>query len=122
MAEFVPLADGSVINVGTFFNNNNEQVIEALEFDPKFKEDVRPYMIRVFAKKGWGFSDEQYLMYMFGQDILLKSTMIFQLKSTMTASIKMFAEARIDKYGGTPPPVAEPTAPFQKKKRKILKI
>ena len=113
LSEEVPLADGNYLNVGTFFNNYNEQVEEALEFDSKFKQEVRPYMIRVFPKKGWGFSDEQYLMYMFGQDALLKITMLVQLKSTLSASIKMFAEARKEKYGEAPPPVQEPIIPSQ---------
>lgn len=98
LAEFVPLADGSVINVGTFVNSYNSQCVEALEFDPEFKEKVKPAMVRVFMKRGWGLSDEQYLMYMFGKDILMKTTMVFQLKSTMNKSLQMFEDAYKQKY------------------------
>jgi hypothetical protein len=103
LSEFIPLADGKVINISTFVNNYNHQCFDALEFDSAFKEKVRPAMVRVFMKKGWGLTDEQFLLYAFGQDILTKVGMVVQLKATMNASMKRFEEAHQEKHGGLTP-------------------
>lgn len=38
----------------------------------EFKDEVRPILARVLAKKGIGMTDEQYLIYIFGKDIAEK--------------------------------------------------
>lgn len=38
----------------------------------EFKEEVRPVLARVLAKKGIGMTDEQHLIYLFGKDIAEK--------------------------------------------------
>jgi hypothetical protein len=48
-------------------------------------------MIRVFQKKGWGVSDEQFLMIAFGKDIATKGVMAFSFKKTANAMIENFA-------------------------------
>jgi len=85
---------GTEMNAIEFFQNMNEQSKEALAYDPEFGDKVRPAMQRVFMKKGWGFSDEQYLMYMFGKDIAVKTTLLIGMKKTQTMMLNMFIEMK----------------------------
>ena len=39
-------------------------------------------------KKGWGMSDEQFLMYHFGKDIAIKVGIMFQLKKTINTTLE----------------------------------
>lgn len=81
--------DGTEIPLKEFVSNFNEQSKEALQLDPSFKEKVRAPMIRVFIKRGWGLSDEQYLGYMFGRDIVEKTSIMVGLKRSMGRTMRM---------------------------------
>lgn len=90
----VPIAeDGSSVNVLEYAKLHNEQSKEALSYDPEFGEKVKPAMVRVFMKKGWGITDEQYLLGAFLQDIAVKSTMIYGMKKQSNEMIKHFMNA-----------------------------
>ena len=54
-------------------------------------------MRRVFEKKGWGFTDEQFLMYMFGKDLGVKSMMVFGLKKQSNMMMNTFMEMQQQK-------------------------
>tara|TARA_B100001057_G_scaffold497146_1_gene600520 strand:+ start:5915 stop:7060 length:1146 start_codon:yes stop_codon:yes gene_type:complete len=74
---------GTTMSVMDFVQQYNEQSKEALQYDKEFGYKVRPAMLRVFMKKGWGMTDEQFLMYAFGKDLLTKTAIVFSLKKTM---------------------------------------
>jgi hypothetical protein len=60
---------GNNVGIMEFVQNYNAQVAQAVEPDPSFRKSVRPAMTRVFMKKGWGMTDEQYLLFAFGKDL-----------------------------------------------------
>ena len=86
----IPISeDGEEVTLGEFLNTYNEQCTEALSYDKSFGEKVRPAMIRVFMKNGWGMSDGQYLAFMFGKDVLQKTTIVYSLKKSLNMTMTM---------------------------------
>ena len=88
---------GGTTNPVDFFQNFNEQAEEAISYDPEFGEKVRPAMERVFAKKGWGMTDEQFLLVAFGKDAAWKGVQIMSLKKTAKGFMDTFERLQIDK-------------------------
>jgi len=89
----IPVAeDGTTMSVSEFVGQYNEQCEEALKYDKEFGYKVRPAMIRVFMKNGWGMSDGQYLAYMFGRDVVTKGTILFSLKKTMNSTLALLEQ------------------------------
>ena len=93
----IPLPDGQNVSVGEFFQQFNEQGTQALSYDKEFGVKVKPAMLRVFMKRGWGMSDEQFLMYMFGRDIAVKMGIMWQLKKTLNSTIESLEEVHLAK-------------------------
>lgn len=86
----IPISeDGEEVSLGEFLNTYNEQCTEALAYDKSFGEKVRPAMIRVFMKNGWGMSDGQYLAFMFGKDIVTKTSIVYSLKKSLNMTMTM---------------------------------
>jgi hypothetical protein len=54
-------------------------------------------MERVFSKKGWGMTDEQYLLVAFGKDAAWKGVQIMTLKKTATGIMNNFEKLQSDK-------------------------
>ena len=75
------------MTLGEFVAQYNEQSSSAIKYDKEFGYKVRPAMIRVFIKRGWGMSDEQFLLYMFGKDIAVKVGMMYSLKRTINNTL-----------------------------------
>ena len=87
--ETIPVDEkGNEMSVSEFVGQYNEQSVEALQYDKEFGFKVRPAMVRVLMKKGWGMSDEQFLMYHFGKDIAIKVGIMFQLKKTINTTLE----------------------------------
>jgi hypothetical protein len=90
----IPVTEtGDTMSVGEFVANYNEQSANALKYDKDFGYKVRPAMIRVFMKRGWGMTDEQFLLYMFGKDIAIKVGIMFQLKKTINGTLDTIEKA-----------------------------
>ena len=86
----VPVSeDGTSVTLGEFVQTYNGQVDEALTYDKAFGNKVRPAMVRLFTKNGWGMSDGQYLGFMFGKDLVTKAAMIYQMKKAFGFTIGM---------------------------------
>ena len=49
-------------------------------------------MIRVFSARGYGLSDEQFLMVAFGKDLVTKGAQLYTFKKSLTQSLKMMTE------------------------------
>ena len=88
----IPISQTQTISVREFIGEFNNQVNEVLVVDDEFVEKVRPVMIRVFSKRGYGMSDEQYLMFAFGKDIVQKGAQLYTFKKSLTQSLKMMTE------------------------------
>ena len=92
--EKIPVDEkGTEISVKEFVEQYNEQGKDALKYDKEFGFKVRPAMVRVFMKKGWGMSDEQFLMYMFGKDVAIKVGIMYQLKKTINSTLETLEKA-----------------------------
>ena len=68
----IPYDYGKTITAGEFFQEFNEQNKDTLTVSKEFKKEVTPVLTRVLQKRGAGVTDEQYLIYLFGKDILVK--------------------------------------------------
>lgn len=79
--------NGDTMTLGEFIGQYNEQSSTAIKYDKEFGYKVRPAMIRVFMKRGWGMSDEQFLLYMFGKDIAVKVGIMYSLKKTINSTL-----------------------------------
>ena len=90
----VPVSEkGDTMSVAEFVAQYNEQSANALAYDKDFGYKVRPAMIRVFMKRGWGMTDEQFLLYMFGKDIAIKVGIMYQLKKTINGTLDTLEKA-----------------------------
>lgn len=96
------------VTVSQFIESYNRQAKDVMMVSQQFRDDVRPPLVRIFTNHGWGASDEQYVLFKFGKDILMKGSAIYSLKSTMkgvlTALEKNHAELKkntiqLDEYG-----------------------
>jgi len=94
LEETIPVTEnGDTMSVGEFIGQFNQQSAEALKYDQEFGIKVRPAMIRVFMKKGWGMTDEQFLLYMFSKDIAVKVGIMYQLKKSINSTISTLEKA-----------------------------
>lgn len=95
---------GKKIRAGEFFQEYNKQVDGILKVTEEFKEEVKPVLERVLAKRGIGLTDEQYLIYLFGKDIAAKSMIFFQQKAQLNYMIESIKEASMNQYAQQAPP------------------
>ena len=90
----IPISeDGSTMSVGEFIENFNEQGQEAIKYDESFGNKVKPAMMRVFMKRGWGMTDEQFLLYHFGRDIATKVGIVYQMKTTINNTLSILEKS-----------------------------
>ncbi len=86
-------ADGSeTLTLQEFVTNFNKQAKEALRVHPDFNAKVRPILIRVLEKHGFGMSDEARLAILFGEDLVTKGAQVFGLKKTLNGVMKNFTD------------------------------
>jgi hypothetical protein len=113
----IPYEYGKTITAGEFLQDFNEQNKDALTVSKEFKKEVTPVLTRVLEKRGAGLTDEQYLGYLVGKDLVVKLVIVAQLRTTMNDMInviKDYTEATRG-GGGVPPqpqaPTPQPQAP-----------
>lgn len=103
---------GNSVSVSEFVQDYNEQTAEAIQTSPDFKKKVRPAMVRVFEKRGIGMTDEQFLMYMFGTDIVQKGAVVVSLRNNVSGIMNMMKELSQQRMATQAPP-PPPAAPKQ---------
>jgi hypothetical protein len=102
----IPYDYGKTITAGEFVKEFNEQNKDTLTVSKEFKKEVTPVLTRVLQKRGAGLSDEQYLAFIIGKDIVVKGVIVSQVISTqrdMINVIKEYTQA-IKENGGVQPP------------------
>lgn len=104
--------DGNTLGLMEYIQEYNGQLADAIKLEDDFIEKVRPAMIRVFQKKGLAMTDEQFLMFTFGADIVTKGAILFQLAKQNKRLIDMWTEQSV-KVAPRPQPVPQPTQPTQ---------
>jgi len=103
---------GNSVSISEFVQDYNEQTAEAIQTSPDFKKKVRPAMVRVFEKRGIGMTDEQFLMYMFGTDIVQKGAVVVSLRNNVSGIMNMMKELSQQRMATQAPP-PPPAAPRQ---------
>jgi len=95
-------AEGDSVSVVDFVQTYNAQVDDAFAPDPSFRKKVRKPMINIFKKRGWGLTDEQQLLFAFGQDALTKIAIGYNMNKQMTGMINMLSAEYMASKGITP--------------------
>jgi len=107
----IPYEQGQTLSASEFIQSFNEQSKDTLTVSKEFKKEVTPVLTRVLEKRGAGLTDEQYLAFMFGKDIIVKGVIIAQMRSTMKDLIEVMKEYTVAQRGaGYTSPVATQTA------------
>jgi len=120
----IPYEMDKTISAGEFIQEFNDQNKDTLSVSKEFKKEVKPVLKRVLEKRGAGITDEQFLAYAFGKDIIVKGVIIAQMRGTMNDMIEVIKEQTIAFREGnginsqptTPTPQApqsQPQAPQQ---------
>lgn len=86
----IPVDRHTTSSVRKIVDSMNEQATDAFEVSDDFKEKVTPVMTRVFEKHGWGVTDEQNLMIMFGMDIAQKAQIVIQMRNAANYQLDAF--------------------------------
>ena len=116
----IPVSQTETISCREFISEYNNQVNEVLVVEDEFVDKVRPVMIRVFNNRGYGMTDEQYLMFAFGKDIVSKGAQLYTFKKSLTQSLKMMTKMYNEQVQAAynaqappppPPPEREPEGP-----------
>lgn len=115
--ERIPIQD-TYISIFEFCESYNKQVEEAVKVDKEFKKKVRPPMIRVFTKHGWGLTDEQFLMIAFGKDAIVRGMSVYGMKKSMDGILNALKEQYKTKNEINNPPTPPPPPPSPKPKPK----
>lgn len=89
----IPLSPTQTITAGEFIQEYNEQTEGTITVTKEFEDEVKPVLTRVLEKKGIGFTDEQYLYYLFGKDLLVKGFMVKQSLSVKKEMLNTLKEA-----------------------------
>jgi hypothetical protein len=120
----IPYDYGKSITAGDFIKEFNEQNKDTLTVTKEFKKEVTPVLTRVLQKRGAGLTDEQYLAYLFGKDILVKGVIFNQIRGTSNDMINVIKEytlalrengvqpmpkQKVEKNTPPPPPPEAPT-------------
>ena len=106
--------EGNTLGLMQYIQEYNNQLDDAIKLEDDFVAKVRPPMIRVFQKKGLAMTDEQYLLFAFGSDIVTKGAMVYQLTKQNKKLIEMWKDQSISstKPASSPAPATSP-APVQ---------
>lgn len=88
-------ADNNTISLKEFLENYNHEAKKAITVSQDFIDKVRPVMIRVCEKNGWGLTDEQYLIYLFGRDLAEKTALIIAMKKGINQTLSILEKTHI---------------------------
>jgi len=86
----IEMPDGSSITAIEHFEDHNKTVKKVMKYDPEFNDEVKPVLTRVLAKRDWGMTDEQWLLFKFGQDIASKGAATIMLKKQANQILSAF--------------------------------
>lgn len=85
----IPISEYESVPVQMFFSQFNSQVEDALAPDPTFRKKVKKPLVNIFKKRGWGMSDEQFVMFATAQYVFTKGLMFKGLRDNGREIINM---------------------------------
>ena len=98
----MPIEGGGDVSLQEFFQTYNEQAEDTIKYDRNFGLKVRPYMVRLFMRKGWGMTDDQVLMVMWGKEIVGQTMKIYGLKKSINSTLNLLKEIHAEQKKGIP--------------------
>jgi hypothetical protein len=81
---------GTTVSPAGFFEGYNEQVEEALAYEPEFEQKIRPALEREMMKRDMGMTDGQYIVAESLKYFGLKGVQAFQLKKQANQIMETF--------------------------------
>ena len=102
---------GNNVGIMEFVQNYNAQVAQAVEPDPSFRKSVRPAMVRMFMKKGWGMTDEQFVGFAAIKDLTITGVTLIGMKKGMKEILANLQEEQSAKGNPIAPPRPTPPPP-----------
>jgi hypothetical protein len=116
----IPISANEQVPIDVFFHQFNDQVEDALAPDPAFRKKVRKPLVNIFKKKGWGMTDEQFVMVATAQYVFTKGLMFKALKDNGKEIINMLRadmdrrreESQMANTPPPPPPTQQYEPPF----------
>lgn len=109
LAVQVPISANDTISAGEFIQEYNEQSKDTITVSAEFEEEFVPALTKVLEKRGVGMTEEQYVIYLLGKDIVVKGFLIAQSISVKKEMLNMLKEINSSLQQQTPPP--QPQAP-----------
>lgn len=110
------------MTVGEYIEQSNAEIAKAFEVSAEWKQEVKPLLTRILAKRNWGMTDEQMLMYYVGSHLVQCTVVAIQInmsnKSFLQTLVNQTQAYRasgqmppMPPSGNTPPPPPPPSAP-----------
>lgn len=106
----IPYEYGKTMSAGEFVETINEQNKDTFSVSKEFKRDITPPLVRILEKRGAGLTDEQYVGYVVGKDVIVKGFIAFQVRNTLNEAIdiiKQYTQALREGGSVTPPPAQQ---------------
>ena len=88
--------DGNTVGVMEFIKAYNDGCMEAGKVAPSFKKKVRPPLIRICAKRGWGMSDEQLVAFAVVQDVAIRSATLYSMHKNVKDILNRMVEENVE--------------------------
>lgn len=119
---------GQTMSAGEFFQEYNKQAETALTLSNEFREEVKPVLSKVLAKKGLGLTDEQKLIFLFAKDAGQKAIIAISMRSQLNQMIEVIKMATTQQpkanqrtYTTPPPTPPKEEQPIQTNNENDLK-
>lgn len=74
---------GGPVTIKEIVKEYNDSIDEAIVVTEEFKENVRPKLIRIAIKRGWGLSDELSVLAYLVEDVATKAGLLIGLNKSM---------------------------------------
>ena len=108
----VPITQTETLTLQEFVREYNDQSKGTISVSKEFEEEIRPPLKRIFAKRGIGMTDEQFVGYILIKDAISKGFIVRQSMSVKKEYLEMFKEqTALLRQGATMPQPTPPPAP-----------
>lgn len=101
----LPLSNKGPVPVSGFFNNYNASIDENIVVTDKFKEEIKPPLVRIAIKREWALGDELFVLFLLSEDLATKISMLIGLKKAANSVLE--ACYSLMKQKNAPPPKQE---------------
>jgi hypothetical protein len=92
LAVQVPISATDTVSAGEFIQEYNDQSKDTITVSKEFEEEFVPALTKVLEKRGVGMTEEQYVVYLLGKDLLVKGFLVAQSISVKKEMLNMLKE------------------------------